>query len=92
LSKVSIQQKGTGLLIDSADMQGQAPLFPSEVRWKNLAAFEVFSGNNGVEPSEPISESVMIALPHADAVAYRATLTVVSGEFWWTAATIVADT
>lgn len=34
----------------------------------------------------------MIALPHADAVAYRATLTVVSGEFWWTAATIVADT
>ncbi len=45
LSKVSIQQKGTGLLIDSAVMQGQAPLFPAEVRWKNLAAFEVFSGN-----------------------------------------------
>ena len=92
LSKVSIQQKGTGLLIDSADMQGQAPLFPSEVRWKNLAAFEVFSRSNGVEPSEPISESVMIALPHSDALAHRVVLTVVSGEFWWTAATIVADT
>jgi len=57
-----------------------------------VAAFEVFSGNNGVEPSEPITESVMIALPYGNGLAYRVTLTVVSGEFWWTAATIVADT
>jgi hypothetical protein len=93
LSKVSIQQRGTALVIHSANKQGDPPLFPSEVRWNDpVAAFEVFSGNNGVEPSEPITESVMIALPYGNGLAYRVTLTVVSGEFWWTAATIVADT
>jgi hypothetical protein len=93
LSKVPIHQKGTGLLIYSANAEHQTSSFPSEVLWDDpVAAFGVFSGKNGLEPSEPVAESVMIALPHGDILAYKVTLTVVSGEFWWTAATIVADT
>ncbi len=91
LSKVPIQQKGTGLLIYSAKMQDQPPSFPSEVLWDEpVAAFDVFSGKNGVEPSEAISESVMIALPQGVVFTHKVTLKVVSGEIWWTAESIVS--
>jgi hypothetical protein len=93
LSKVPIQQKGTGLLIYSANVQNRPPSFPSEVLWDEpVAAFGVLSGKNGVEPSEPISESLLVALPHGDAFTHKLTLKVVSGEIWWTAESIVSHT
>ncbi len=93
LSKVPIQQRGTGLLIYSANMQDRPPSFPIEVLWgEPVAAFGVFSGKNGVEPSEPMSESVMVALPSGDVFTHKVTLKVVSGEIWWTAESIVSHT
>lgn len=93
LSKVPIQQEGTGLLIFFANMQDQSPAFPSQVRWNEpVAAFGVFSGQKWVEPSEPIAESLIVALPHGDTFTYKATLKVVSGEIWWTAESVVGDT
>jgi hypothetical protein len=94
LSKVPIQQKGTGLLIYAANTRGHNPSFPSEIRWNEpVAAFVVFSGRKWVEPSEPIAESLMVALPHGgDVFAYKVTLKVVSGKIWWTAETVVGDT
>jgi len=93
LSKVPIQQRGTGLLIYSANMLDRPPSFPSEVLWNEpVAAFGVFSGKTGVEPSEPIAESEMVALPQDDVLTHKVTLKVVSGEIWWTAESIVSHT
>jgi hypothetical protein len=93
LSKVPIEQKGTGFLVYSRNTQGDNPSFPSEIQWREpVAAFVVFSGRKWVEPSESIAESVMVALPHGDAFTYKVTLKVVSGRIWWTAETLVGDT
>ena len=93
LSRVPIQQRGTALLIYSVDVKDRTPSFPGQVRWKEpVAAFDVFAGEKWVEPSEPIAESFLVALPHSDALAYKVTLKVVSGKIWWTAETIVGDT
>jgi hypothetical protein len=93
LSKVPIEQKGTGLLIFSVSVQGPSPSFPIPVPWNEpVAAFDVFSGRKWVESSESIAEALMLTLPHGDAFAYKATLKVVSGELWWTAESVVRDT
>jgi hypothetical protein len=93
LARVPIQQKGTALLIYSASTTNRDRSFPSLVEWKEpVAAFDVFTGQKWVEPSEPIAESLMVALPHGDALTYKVALEVVSGEIWWTAETIVGDT
>ena len=93
LSKVPIQQRGSALLIYSVGKEGQLPSFPGQVQWDEpVAAFDVFAGQKWVEPSEPIAESLLVALPHGDALAYKIALKVVSGKIWWTAETIVGDT
>ena len=93
LSGVPIQQKGTALLIYSASVESRTPLFPRLVRWNEpVAAFDVFTGQKWVEPSEPLAESVMVALPDGDVLTYKVALKVVSGEIWWTAETVVGDT
>jgi hypothetical protein len=93
LSRVPIQQEGTALLIYSASIETRTPSFPSLVRWNEpVAAFDVFTGQKWVEPSEPLAESLMVALPHGNALTHKVALKVVSGEIWWTAETIVGDT
>jgi hypothetical protein len=93
LSKVQIEQKGTALLIYSANLQEQAASFPIQVRWSNPAgAFDVFSGGSRVESSEAVAESIMVALPHGGDLAYKVALTIVSGDVWWTADAILGDT
>ena len=93
LSKVHIRQKGTALLLYSVNMQDRTPTFPSHVRWNEaVAAFDVFTGERWVEPSESIAESLMVDLPHGGAFTYKVTLKVVSGQILWTAEAIVADT
>jgi hypothetical protein len=72
-----------------------SPLFfvpTSNPMGEPVAAFDVFSGSKWVEPSEPIAESSIVALPPGNALAYKATLKVVSGAIWWTAEAIVGDT
>jgi hypothetical protein len=93
LSKVQIEQKGTALLIYSANLQEQAASFPIQVRWSNpVGAFDVFSGGSRVESSEAVAESIMVALPHGGDLAYKVALTIVSGDVWWTADAILGDT
>jgi hypothetical protein len=93
LSKVPIDQKGTALLIYSADLEDRAPSFPSQLRWNEpVAAFDVFAGQRWVEPAESIAESLMVDLPHGGTFTYKIALKVVSGEIWWTAESIVGDT
>ena len=58
LSKVQIEQKGTALLIYSADLQEQSASFPIQVRWSNpVGAFDVFSGWQWVESSEAVARN-----------------------------------
>ncbi len=93
LSKVPIEQIGTALLIYSANLQEQAPSFPSQVRWSDpVGAFDVFSGWQWVESSEAVAESLMVALPHGGDLIYKVALMVVSGDIWWTANAILGDT
>ena len=93
LSKVPIQQKGTALLIYSVNTQEENPPFPSQVRWnKPVAAFDVFTGQKWVEPSEPMAESLMVTLPRGGTSTYKIALKVVSGRNLWTAETIVSNT
>lgn len=93
LSKVPIQQQGSGFLIYSARIQDQRPTFPSEIRWNEpVAAFEVLSGEKWLEPSEPLAESLKVDLPDRGHCVYKVTLTVVSGKTLWTAQSIVGDT
>ncbi len=83
----------TALLVYSVGMQNRTPAFPSLVQWNQpVAAFDVFSGKKWAEPSESISESLMVDLPHGSAFTYKVGLKVVSGEILWTAEGIVADT
>ncbi len=73
---------------------GQAPPCISDsgaVGGKPVAGFEVFAGQKWAEPSEPIAESLLVALPRADGHIYRLALKVVSVRIWWTAETIVED-
>jgi hypothetical protein len=92
LSKVPIEQKGTALLIFSADSQGDSPSFLRPVRWNDpLGAFDVFTGQRWVEPSESIAESLMVELPPSGAHTHKVALNVISGEIIWTAEIIVSD-
>ena len=75
------------------DVAKLRPAFPIQVQWggKPVAGFEVFAGQKWAEPSEPIAESLLVALPRADGHIYRLALKVVSVRIWWTAETIVED-
>ncbi len=57
-----------------------------------MAAFDVFSGNKWAEPSELISESLMVDLPRGGSFSYKVILKVVSSKILWTAEEIVVDT
>jgi hypothetical protein len=92
-SRVAIEPKGTALLLYSLTWDGPPPSFPSQVRWDQpVAAFGVFTGRKWVESSETMAETLMVALPYADAFTHKVTLKIVSGEIWWTAETILAHT
>ena len=89
LSKVDIQRKGSGLSVfvselppDIADVQ--------EIKWKRVAAFDIFTAHQWIEPGELIQEQQLIAIPDHDYLAFRLEVRLVSPKKKeWNATTIV---
>ncbi len=90
LSKVSIEKRGTVLQLHSAAPPKARPPWPCKATWSGDAAvWDVFIDHEGIEPSEPIEDQVLVELPDDKAPAYRLTLKVMSGGIWWTVTKIV---
>jgi hypothetical protein len=88
LSKVAIQQKGTGLRITTCEVP-ERPY--SDVRWVRGRVYEVFVHHAGIEPGEPIEDRVLIALP-AGKLAVQLEFRVESGEQEWNTQEIIHST
>jgi hypothetical protein len=89
LSRVKIKQEGTGVLIYALQPQLN-PSVPVLSHWNSdYRVFEVFKDHGWVEPGEPISQPLLVQLPHEPALAYRVVLKLNSGQIWWTAEEIV---
>lgn len=72
LSKIPIEQKGSGLLVYTGILPNPGPAFPSQVRWsKDPYAFDVFTDHKWIEPNETVGQPFMISLPHNNVPAYR---------------------
>jgi hypothetical protein len=90
LSKVRLEQKGTGLSVRSARRLRSSPEFPTSVEWSDQKyTFGVFTSHEWIESGETVSDPIYVALPHDLPPAYKLTLTVVSGKAWSSAETIV---
>lgn len=89
LSKVPIDQEGTGLLVYSLRALDSGPSSPIQAKWNDSGgAFSVLTNHRWIEPGEPVSEPLMIALSDRTATAYKVMIKVISGKVSWTAETI----
>ena len=90
LSKVSIEQRGTAVIIDDIVLktsQGEPPKLETEEISNGV--LEVFKAHGWIEPGEPIEESFLFALPfQSDRVAVRLGLRIVSEDIEWNADSI----
>ncbi|HZJ06179.1 MAG TPA: hypothetical protein VFD59_12010 [Nocardioidaceae bacterium] len=60
-SKVDLLQKGTGLVVHTAEPAGVAP---ASLEWTPLRAFEILADHHWIEPGETVSDDLLLALGH----------------------------
>jgi hypothetical protein len=85
LSRVRIQQRGTAVLVYSSHVQAN-PQQPVLSGWDpDYHVFEIFKSHSWIEPGEPISQPILVQLPHEHAFSYLVVLKLNSGKIWWTA-------
>jgi hypothetical protein len=83
LSVVTIEQKGTAILVDDCVMVTD-PSSSSRVVQERVAVLEVFKAHGWIEPGESIKQSFLNALPsRADRVAARLRIRIVSHKTEW---------
>lgn len=83
LSVVTIEQKGTAILVDDQLLVEEAGK-PARVEMQRVKVLEVFGAHGWIEPGEPIEQSFLIALPEAkNRVAARLRLRIVSHGVEW---------
>jgi hypothetical protein len=90
LSKVSIEQRGTAIIIDDLVLKTSQEESPKlETEEISNGVLEVFKAHGWIEPGEPIEESFLFALPlQSDRVAVRVELRIVSEDIEWNADSI----
>jgi hypothetical protein len=91
LSKVKIDQSGTGVLVYAAVPNADVDVsYPRELEWdEKYSIFEVFTSHQWIEPNEPVGQMLLVILPEPPALAYKIELKVLSGKIWWTAVTTI---
>lgn len=83
LSVVTIEQKGTAIVIDDLLVVTDAGK-PARIASDNVAVLEVFKSHGWIEPGEPIEQSFLITLPErANRVGARMRLGIVSHGIEW---------
>jgi hypothetical protein len=83
LSVVTIEQKGTAIVVDDELLVEEAGQ-PPRVETQRVKVLEVFAAHGWIEPGEPIEQSFLIALPEAkNRVAARLRLRIVSHSVEW---------
>ena len=82
LSKVDIQQAGTGLRFLAWDETQRAG-------WRHLATVEVFLRHQWIEPGETIEDHAVIAEDLTSIIAVKLDLSVTSGRFMWQAVAVL---
>lgn len=88
LSEVTINQKGTAIIIDDQLLVNDVSGAP-KVKNERVVVLEVFKAHGWIEPGEPIEESFLRALPEcADRAAVRLRLRIVSSGIEWNSDTI----
>jgi len=89
LSRVKIQQNGTAILVYNPQPP-PSPSHPILSVWdSDYRVLEIFKDHGWIEPGEPISQPLLVQLPHEHAFAYRVVLKLNSGKIWWTAEEII---
>ncbi|MDD5493759.1 MAG: hypothetical protein PHG36_03700 [Dehalococcoidia bacterium] len=89
LSRLDLNQQGSGLRVFSYDMDAYLPEIHS-VDWEQLATFSVFEQHNWIESGEVIVEQKLIALPEKNSLAFKLALRIVSHDkIAWYAETII---
>jgi hypothetical protein len=83
LSVVTIEQKGTAIVIDDLLVVADAGK-PARIASETVAVLEVFKAHGWIEPGEPIEQSFLITLPErANRVAAKMRLRIVSHGIEW---------
>lgn len=88
LSKLKIDQKGTGLRVLLAEVitNIQQPQVPN---WQQIESFEVFKAHQWIEPGETVEENLLVIVPQHNHLAVKLELMIVSGKLEWYAMTVV---
>jgi hypothetical protein len=90
LSKVAIEQKGTGILVydlKAASPSVREPMTPIE---ELTMVRSVFRDHGWIEPGETVDESFLLQLPeNRDRIAIKLELRIVAGHIEWNANSIV---
>ncbi len=89
LSKVSIDQVGTVIQVQQAEVLSGVPGSLYQVQWHNPpASFEIFQDHKSIESKEPLEDPIVIQLPKVRVPVFRITLKVRSSGLMWAAATV----
>lgn len=89
LSKVKIEQNGSGLRVLSIDKQPGIARTCTLLEGKRLATFPVFKHHKWIESGEPIEDHRLIGIPSGNQVAFRLKLRIVAKKISWRTDTII---
>jgi hypothetical protein len=92
LSKVEIEQKGSGLRVLSYEVPVGTRSIVSAT-WEDLTAFSVFDSHRWIEPGETVKEQRLVLMPANGRLALQLRLHIVSKRLSWTAVdTVLSNT
>lgn len=88
LSKIAIEQKGSGIIVSTFDTNAASGAV-DKIEWNDLKAFPVFETHHWIEPGETIEDQQLFVLSSCNEVAIRLRLRLVFGGIEWNLDAIV---
>lgn len=88
LSKIAIEQKGSGIIVSTFDTNAASGAV-NKIEWNDLEVFPVFETHHWIEPGETIEDQQLFALSSCNEVAIRLRLRLVFGGIEWNLDAIV---
>ncbi len=83
LSKIIIQQRGSGLMIYTCAAQNHYDAVTNNVEWNRVATFPVFESIQLVRANDQVTEQSLFTLPKGNFVAFKLVLRIVSKGYAW---------
>jgi hypothetical protein len=83
LSRVPIQQKGSGLRVFTGKLVFPDSKIAQELEWSSVAVISILEGHAWVEPGESVSDQRLFVLPKDSSVAVKLELQLVSETQMW---------